>query len=60
MNASENKRDYKAEHIRRKLSKKRFIVDMDIEQANDFTNYLKSQNITFTAWVNKHIENELK
>jgi hypothetical protein len=59
MNASENKRDYKSEHIRRKLVKKRFIVDMDIEKANAFTAYLKSQNITFTTWLNNHVNNEL-
>lgn len=60
MNTGEKKRDYKIEHTRRKLTKKRFIVDMDIEQANAFTEYLRLEGISFTAWLNKHVKEELK
>jgi hypothetical protein len=53
-------RDYKHEHELRKQRKKRLVVDLDREKAQAFEAMLKSQNITFSNWIQAKINDHIK
>lgn len=57
--AGETRRDYRKEHNRRKETKKRFRVDMDIKRAEAFAEHLRASGLSFTKWVNNHIDSEM-
>jgi hypothetical protein len=52
-------RDYPNEYQRRTERQKRLLVDMDREKAEIFIKHLRAKNITFAAWINNAIDNEL-
>lgn len=53
-------RDYKHEYELRKKSKKRLIAEIEKEKAQKFETMLKSQNITFSNWINEKINDHIK
>jgi hypothetical protein len=61
MNAGETKRirDFKKEHARRIKTKKRYVYEMDRNQAARFSDYLIKNNLTFSQWLKNHIESEI-
>ena len=61
MNTGEIKRprDFKQEHARRIQAKKRYVYEMDRKKAALFNDYLTNNNLTFSQWMNNHIEKEL-
>lgn len=52
-------RDFSQEYKKRTERQKRLLVDMDRNKAETFIKHLQANNITFAAWINKQIENEL-
>ena len=52
-------RDFRKEHARRIQAKKRYVFEMDRNQAALFTDYLNRNNTTFSHWVKNHIESDL-
>jgi hypothetical protein len=61
MHTDENKatRDYSHEYKLRKKSKKRMIAEIEKEKALLFEAMLKEQNITFSNWINKKINDHI-
>jgi len=61
MNIGEMKRprDFKKEHAIRTKTKKRYVYEMDRKKAALFNDYLTNNNLTFSQWMNNHIEKEL-
>ena len=61
MNTSEMKkaRNYSLEHKRRMEKKSRLNVDIDKNKAEAFASHLNKQGITFSKWINNHIDIEL-
>jgi hypothetical protein len=53
-------RNYQKEHEFKKENKKRLIAELEKEKAIAFLNELKSKNITYSAWLNMKIDEELK
>jgi hypothetical protein len=53
-------RDYNFEYRKRSMVKKQFLCMVENEKAMNFLEYLKRNNLTYSKWVNTHIENELK
>lgn len=62
MNTGETKRirDFKKEHALRRTRKKRYVYEMDLKRAALFSDYLLENNLTFSQWLKKHIESEIK
>ena len=52
-------RDYSSEHKRRMEKKSRLNVDIDKNKAEAFASHLNKQGITFSKWINNHIDIEL-
>lgn len=56
-------RDYAYEHQLRAKKKKRFACDIEKSKAQDFEALLKSQDITFSKWIqqriNEYMEKEI-
>jgi hypothetical protein len=61
MHTGENKatRDYSHEYQLRKRNKKRMIAEIEKEKALLFEAILKEQNITFSNWINKKINDHI-
>jgi hypothetical protein len=53
-------RDYSYEHRIRKTTNKRILADIDRLKADRFLEALKVKGITYSSWLNSHIDNELK
>jgi hypothetical protein len=53
-------RDYKHEHQLRKKNRKRLVADIDKEKAQALENMLKSENMTFSNWINNKINDFIK
>ena len=53
-------RNYKHEYELRRKNKKRMIAEIEKEQAKKFEAILKSQNITFSNWINEKISDHIK
>lgn len=53
-------RNYSLEHKKRSEKKSRLLVDIDKNIASEFTIHLHEKGITFSQWIQAHINNELK
>jgi hypothetical protein len=53
-------RDYKHEYELRRKNRKRLVAEIDRDQAQKFEAMLKSQNITFSNWINEKINDHIK
>jgi hypothetical protein len=53
-------RDYAHEHQLRAEKKKRFVCDIEKEQAQNFEAMLKAENITFSKWIKDQINDYMK
>ena len=53
-------RDYKHEYELRRKSRKRLVAEIDREKALQFEAVLKSQNMTFSNWINEKINDHIK
>ena len=52
-------RDYRHEYELRRKSKKRLIAEIEKEKAQKFEAVLKSQNMTFSNWINEKINDHI-
>jgi hypothetical protein len=53
-------RDYKTEYKIRQTTNRRILADIDRLKADRFLEALKIKGITYSSWLNSHIDNELK
>jgi hypothetical protein len=53
-------RDYKTEYKIRQTTNRRILADIDRLKAERFLEALKVKGITYSSWLNSHIDNELK
>lgn len=53
-------RDYQIEHKIRRAKNKRLTAEIDRLKASEFIDRLKHKNITYSAWLNSQIDNEIK
>jgi len=62
MNAGETKRirDFKKEHAIRRTKKKRYVYEMDLKNAALFSEYLVKNNLTFSQWMQLHVNDLIK
>lgn len=53
-------RDYKKESEKRKEKSKRFVVDLEKDLAEEFTEQLQKDNKAYSTWVRDNVKKYLK